>query len=114
MTAKNYTYFMLVKATRHWLNMAPEQRFTFVKEEIQPILGEHPDVTMRFFDTESYTARISDILVWTSSDLHAYQSIIKKLRDTLFWDHYFDVIEIIPGVEDGYADYYGIDPLTRV
>lgn len=112
MTSQNHTSFMLVKATRHWLNMAPEQRFTFVKEQIQPILGEHHDVTMRFFDTESYTARISDILVWTSPNLLAYQSVIRKLRDTLFWDHYFDVVQIITAVENGYAEYYGIDPLT--
>ena len=63
-------------------------------------------------DWKELTARLSDIVVWETSDLVAYQGVIKGLRDTLFWDHYFEVLEIIPAVEDGYAAYYAITPLT--
>ena len=112
MTTQTYTLFMLLKTTRQWLDLEPEVRFAFIKENVNPILEAHPTVSMRFFDTESYTARISDIVVWKTSDLIAYQSVIKGLRDTIFWDHYFEVLEIIPAVEDGYAAHYAMTPLT--
>lgn len=112
MTTQTYTLFMLLKTTRRWLDLEPKVRFAFIKENVNPILEAHPTVSMRFFDTESYTARISDIVVWETSDLVAYQSVIKGLRDTIFWDHYFEVLEIIPAVEDGYAAYYAMTPLT--
>lgn len=111
-TSQTWTIFTLLKTTRHWLNLAPEARFAFIKEKVKPILEAHPEVTMRFFDTESYTARVTDIVLWQTADLAAYQSVVKGLRDTAFWDHYFEVLEIIPALEDAYATHYGIASLT--
>lgn len=51
-------------------------------------------------------------MFWQTADLTAYQCVIKELRDTAFWDHYFKVLEIIPALEDAYAAHYGIAPLT--
>ena len=112
MTTQTYTLFMLLKTTREWLDLEPKVRFAFIKENVNPILEAHPTVSMRFFDTESYNARISDIVVWKTSDLVAYQGVIKGLRDTIFWDYYFEVLEIIPAMEDGYAAYYAMTQLT--
>lgn len=111
-TPQTWTIFTLLKTSRHWLDMEPEARFAFIAGKVKPILEAHPEVTMRFFDTESYTARVTDIVLWQTADLAAYQSVIKGLRDTAFWDHYFEVLEIIPALEDAYAAHYGITPLT--
>lgn len=112
MTTQTFTIFMFLKATREWLDFEPDVRFSFIKEQVRPILDSYPSVSMRFFDTESYSAKISDIVTWETSDLSAFQGVIRGLRSTSFWDRYFEVIEIIPSVEDGYATHYGIAPLT--
>jgi hypothetical protein len=109
---QTWTLFTLLKTTRHWLDLTPEARFAFIKKTVRPILDANPAVTMRFFDTESYSARVTDIVVWQTADLAAYQRVIKGLRDTSFWDRYFEVLEIIPALEDAYAAHYGISPLT--
>ena len=67
---------------------------------------------MRFLNSESYSARVTDVIIMETGDLGAYQRLIKGLRDTPFWDHYFEVLEVIPAVEDAYATHYGIAPLT--
>lgn len=28
-----------------------------------------------------------------------------------FWDTYFDIVEILPGIEDAYATFYQVDPI---
>jgi hypothetical protein len=37
--------------------------------------------------------------------------IIEKLRETPFWDTYFEVVQIIPSVENAYADAYNQKPV---
>ncbi|MET1075176.1 MAG: darcynin family protein, partial [Umezawaea sp.] len=31
-----------------------------------------------------------------------------------FWDHYFEVVEILVGVENGYAKHYDTDVLATI
>ena len=105
-----WSIFMLVRATSHWLALAPEQRFAFIEAEIQPRLVRHPGVRVRFFDVEHMSARISDVVLFETGDLAQYRSLVEGIRETPFWDHYFEVREILPGVENGYARHYGIEP----
>lgn len=104
---KPHTLFMLLKATPAWLAMAPPARFAFVNGTLRPLIARYPAVRMRYFDAEAYCARVSDVAVWESADLTAYRNLIEELRETPFWDVYFQVVEIIPAVEDDYADFYG-------
>ncbi|BCL25160.1 hypothetical protein GCM10017557_00190 [Streptomyces aurantiacus] len=40
--------------------------------------------------------------------------VIEALRETPFWDHYFEIVEILVGVENGYAKHYDTDiPATN-
>lgn len=110
-TAQKYTIFMLVKTTPEWLKLRPDARFSFLREDIEPILGAHPHVRMRFFDAEGYNSRASDVIVWETSDLKGYQSVVDALRETRFWDQYFDVVEIVPAVENAYAEAYDERPV---
>ncbi len=44
----------------------------------------------------------------------AFQLVIEALRETPFWDHYFEIVEILVGVENGYAKHYDTDiPATN-
>lgn len=106
------TIFMLVRATQAWLAMPPPDRFAFLEAAIRPILKAHPAVSLRFFDSEFYSARVSDVLMWETADLGAYELVVERLRETLFWDHYFEVLDILPAVENAYATNYQQPALT--
>jgi hypothetical protein len=104
---KPHTVFMLLKATPVWLGLAPPERFAFVGGTLRPLIARYPAVRMRYFDAEAYSARVSDVAVWESADLKAWRGLVEELRETPFWDVYFQVVEIIPAMEDDYADFYG-------
>ncbi len=97
-----HTIFMAIRATAAWLAMPPAERFAFLGSTIMPILKKNPAVEMRFFDAEAYSARISDMVMWTTHDLAAYQEVVEDLRDTPFWHVYFEIMEIVPSIENAY------------
>ena len=99
-----YSIFLLVRATPEWLALTPRDRFAFLEEEIQSRLAAHPTVSLRFWDVEHFSARVSDVLLFETQDLDQYRSLIEGIRETLFWDHYFEVLEILPGIENAYAE----------
>jgi hypothetical protein len=94
--------FMLVKSTRHWLDLQTPQRVAFLNEQIRPLLLAQPEVKLRFFDAEAFTARATDVLLWETRDLSAWAWLCDHLRDTLFWDHYFEILDILPSLEGSY------------
>jgi len=107
------TVFWLVKTTPAWLakpHAGEGGRMEFVRQVLQPILARHPRTMLRYFDTEAYTAWCSDVMMWSVADMDDYDGLVEALRDTPFWDTYFQVLHILPGVEDGYARNYEADP----
>jgi hypothetical protein len=48
---------------------------------------------------EFYSARITDLWVWEAKTRSAYEAAIEALRDTPFWERYFQIVEILPAVE---------------
>lgn len=101
------TVFMLVKTTPEWLAFSVDERFRLLGEHVEPILTRHADeVAMRFYDVEFYSARVTDIWVWEATSHHAYEMVVEALRETPFWDRFFEVVEILPGVENAYAKNY--------
>ena len=109
---KPFTVFMLVKTRASWLALPPPARFAFLDSDIKPLLGKHPGVSLRFFDIEAFATLCTDVLMWQVQDLPQYISLVEGLRETRFWDDYFDVVAILPGVEDGYADHYQQVPIA--
>ncbi len=111
-TAK-LTVFMLVKTSPEWLALPIDDRFARLRETFEPILRCHAEsVTLRFYDAEFYTARLSDLWVWEPADHHAYELVVEALRETAFWDRWFTIVEIIPAVENAYATNYDRAPLA--
>lgn len=105
--------FMLVKTQPEWLAFPVAERFRLLAEHVQPILKTNRDkVTLRFFDVEFYSARVTDIWLWEATDHHSYELVVEALRETPFWDRYFAIVEILPGVENAYARNYGREALT--
>jgi Darcynin, domain of unknown function len=108
----NHAFTMLVRTTPTWLRMAPPQRFAFLDETIRPLLARHPAVGLRFFDAEAFSARYTDMLLWETADVLAYQALVEELRETPFWDTYFEVVEILPMIENAFAHHYGVPSLS--
>jgi Darcynin, domain of unknown function len=116
-TAAKPTYFFwLVKTTSAWLAKPPlgeNGRFDFAEKVLKPIIRQFPNVDMRFFDAEAHTAACTDVIMWTVGDLKQYSAMVEKLRETLFWDHYFQILHIIPALEDQYAEHYEQAPIAQ-
>lgn len=104
---KPYFIFMPLRATPRWLALTPEQRFSFLGAVIEPILTRNDRVRLRFFDCEFYSAHVSDMAMWETDDLAAWQALVEDLRETEFWDSYFEVKDVLLSVENAYAHHYG-------
>jgi hypothetical protein len=94
------TVFMLVKSLPAWLELPPDARQSALQDHVRPLLERHREqVRLRLYDVEFYAARVTDVWVWESTSHQAYEALIEALRDTPFWDRYFQIVEILPGVE---------------
>ena len=107
----NHAFFMLVRTTPAWLALSPPDRFAFVRTVVQPVLVRHPAVSLRYFDSEAFNATYSDVIMWETADLFAYQAVVEELRETPFWGVYFEVVEIVASIEQAYVRQYGENPL---
>ncbi|WP_409491327.1 darcynin family protein [Amycolatopsis sp. cmx-11-12] len=109
------TAFMLVKTTPEWLGLTVEQRVESFKTEVLPAIeSKVKGVRSRFYDTEFYSARVTDVWVWEADDHHSYQLLIEALRETPFWDRYFEIVDLLVGVENAYATNYGLDNYASI
>ncbi|MDI7690609.1 darcynin family protein [Cronobacter malonaticus] len=94
------TLFMLVKANRSWLDASAEARQRNIATHLAPLLTKYEGaLRLRCFDTEFYSARISDIWIWEAESHAAWQGFTEALRDTPFWNDFFEIKEILQGVE---------------
>ncbi len=106
MSAPVMTFFMSLRSQPAWLALTRQERAEFVAATVRPIFARYPQVKLRFYDAEAFSGRCTDLAVFETADLRAYGFLIDALRDTPFLGlPYFEVLEIIPAVEDGYADY---------
>ncbi|QKZ23063.1 darcynin family protein [Streptomyces chartreusis] len=109
------TAFMLVKTTPEWLALTVQERVeAFTTQVVPTIKSRTSGVRSRFYDTEFYSTRVTDIWVWEADDHAAYQLLIDALRETPFWDRYFEVVDLLVGTENGYARTYGVEPVTTI
>lgn len=109
------TAFMLVKTTPEWLALTVQERVDAFTTEVLPVIkARTTGVRSRFYDTEFYSARVTDIWVWEADNHHAYQLLVDALRETPFWDRYFEVVELLVGTENGYAHTYGLAPVATI
>jgi hypothetical protein len=113
-TGLNHVYFMLVKTTNTWLRMSPKERFEFRDTTLAPILKKYPTVKMRFFDSEAFSGHYTDVLMWETESVRDYQFLIDELRDTAFWGTYFEIVEIVPAIEEAYAHAHQAEPIAAI
>ncbi|MET9859492.1 darcynin family protein [Streptomyces smyrnaeus] len=114
-TTPPVTAFMLIKTMPEWLAMTPEERVNALETQVMPaVKARTSGVRSRFYDTEFYSTRVTDVWVWEADDHNAYQLLIDTLRETPFWDRYFEVVDLLVGTENGYARTYGTAPVATI
>lgn len=100
-----WTIFVLLKATPQWLAHSIEQRASIANDCLHHSMTDDR-VTMRFYDAEAFSGTCSDLAVFETTDLQAYYFVMERVRSTpMFSAPYFEVIEIIPAVENGYQSF---------
>jgi hypothetical protein len=100
-----YTAFVLLRALPAWLNLSREKRRE-IAASVQSTVFDGPDVKVRYFDAEAFSARVSDVAMFEFSDMKAYYFMMEKLRDSpMLTFPYFHVEEIIPAIENGYQAF---------
>lgn len=106
MSAPVLTFFMSLRSRPSWLAFTRQQRADFITEVVQPIFARYPEVKLRFYDAEAFSGRCTDMAVFETADVRAYAFLIDALRDTPFFGlPHFEVLDVIPAMENGYRDY---------
>jgi hypothetical protein len=103
----NYIALVLLRATPQWLRLPRTDRSAFNETVLGPILAAHAgQVTVRHLDMEAFTGRCSDVALFETADPQAFYFLMEELRDTaLFTEPYFEVVDILLGLEDGYRTF---------
>lgn len=103
----NYTFFILLRATTAWLSLSRQQRRDLADQHLGSILQAHAgQLSMRYFDAEAFTALCSDVMMTQTKDPKHHYFFMEQLRDSpLISTPYFEVVHIIPSIEDGYQTY---------
>jgi len=61
---------------------------------------------MRYFDAEAFSAACSDVMMIETDDPKHHYFFMERLRDcVLITEPFFEVVQIVPAIEDGYVDF---------
>jgi hypothetical protein len=102
--ADRLTAFLLVRARPEWLSLSRADRRA-LGAAAMPV---EPHVRFRQFDCEAFSAMCSDIWMLTVPSPRSLNAVIERLRDKpLFAKPYFDLVAILPAIEDGWKQYEG-------
>ena len=104
---KPYTILVLMNATPQWLSLSRDKRAVFFEKEVMPIfmkVGE--TIEVRLFDSEYFHSTVSDFMIIEAQNLHDYQELIERLRDTkIYAEPYFEIKDIILGQQNRFEDF---------
>ena len=97
-----YTIFILLRARTAWLKLSHAERAAIGRAAFA---RRFDGMTVRYFDAEAFTAQCSDVLVVETPRLDDHRRLMDHLRDSEIFAHpYFDLVSVIPSVEDVYRD----------
>ena len=99
---KMFTIFVLLKTTTDWLKLDRKERNKITDHAFSDIFKDE-SVTLKLFDAEAFSTKCTDIAMFQTEDMQNYYFVIERLRDSVLITHpYFEIIEIIPTIEDGF------------
>lgn len=99
------TIFILLRALPAWLALPRSDRDD-IAEKAMASSGLAASGALRLYDCEAFTARCSDMAVVETTDLQGFYFAMERLRDSpLFAVPYFELIDILPGIENGFRQF---------
>lgn len=100
-----YTVFVMLRALPSWLRLARTERAAIGSAALGDALREGT-VRLRHFDAEAFSSVCSDLSVFETHDLRDFYRVMERLRDTPLFTHpHFELVQIIPAIEDGYRHF---------
>ena len=101
----HYGIFVLLRALPAWLALPRSERAKIGEAAFAEAFASGT-VRMRHFDAEAFSGRCSDIAFLETDTLSDYYFAMERLRDTPIFAHpYFELIDIVPAIEDGYRAF---------
>ncbi len=105
MSKSQFTIFMLLNARPEWLRLSRDERNEIAGKALSEAL-EGLKLKHRHYDAEAFSAFCSDVAVFEADNLKDYYFAVERLRDSPFFAiPFFDVVAIIPTVEDGFVEF---------
>ncbi|MFD3247268.1 darcynin family protein [Rahnella aquatilis] len=99
------TVFVLLKTTREWLRLERSERNRIADTVLSTVLPDNK-VTLRMFDAEAFTTKCTDVAMFEAEDMESFYFAIERLRDSeLITKPYFEMVDIIPSIENGYKAF---------
>lgn len=99
------TVFVLLKTTKEWLRLERAERNRIADSVLSTVLSDNK-VTLRMFDAEAFTTKCTDVAMFQAEDMQTFYFAIERLRDSeLITRPYFEMVEIIPTIEDGFKAF---------
>jgi len=103
---RRYAFFMLLQSTPRWRALDASQQHAHYDSVLLRVFEDYPDLRLRRFDSAAFAGRCSDVLLWETSDVAQYHDAVESLREAgLLNPPWFDVIDVIPAVEDTWSGY---------
>ncbi|RQS71261.1 hypothetical protein DID96_13860 [Burkholderia sp. Bp8963] len=103
-STRRYNVFVLLKTTPAWLAMSRSHRDGLSAAIMETALTG-TDVRVSHFDAEAFSGRCTDVAQFEASDLRTFYGVMERLRDSaLFSVPYFEVVDIIPSIRNGYRE----------
>lgn len=101
----NWTIFVSLRATPRWLSLSLEERDQIATSCLGQAMTDER-VKMRFYDAEAFSGTCSDLAVFETDDMVSYYFVMERLRNTpLLAEPYFEIIDIIPSLENGFQAF---------
>lgn len=102
----SHAAFLLLTAAPAWLALPGPERGRIVANELGPIFDRHRRaVAARYYDTETYTARASDLLMLEFDDPGAHAKLIDELRSSpMFSVPYFTLEDLLVGQQAAWLE----------
>ncbi len=99
---------LMLKATPKWWVMSKEYRLNMFKNFFYPILSNYTDsIQINVFNAEAFHSKVSDFIVLETTELDKYYEFLQDLKASkLFAREYFELQDIIMGVENGFKEFY--------
>ena len=103
---RKFTFFIHMNATGAWLSLTRKKRGEYFAKWQKEIFDRYPSVSVKFYDVEAFSARCSDIAIYETEDIQSYYFLIEELRDSeVYTVPYFEVVDIFPALENGFAEF---------